>query len=406
MAESPIIYIHMLGEFSITINGKTINDQNNQSKKPWSLLEYLITIRSRTVSSTELVEMIWGDEESSNPGGALKTLIFRSRRLLVPLDYPPQNLLTQRRGSYAWNKDLVSIVDVDLFEKEALKGLKSHLPPDIQLIACLEAIQLYKGDFLPKTSWDSWVIPISTYYHSLYLKTVHHAVRLLFSINDHTRIIEICQKATLIEPYDENLHYELIYALFKSGNQHGALEHYNHTIDMLYKEFAITPSESLKSLYKVIQDPEHGITTDLSVIQDLFLEDCTKEGAFFCEYVVFKELFQLESRAIERTGDSIYLCLLTLSDLNSNLLQQPFLNKGMEMLSSSISSSLRRGDVYSRYSVSQYMILLPTSTYESGELVLKRITQNFHRIYTRKDMMVTYSLQVLTPQRGSEQLKM
>lgn len=398
MSKSPIIYIHMLGEFSITINDQTINDENNQSKKPWSLLEYLVAFRGREVSPTDLVDLIWSEDESSNPSGALKTLMFRARKLLAPLNYPPQELLVQRRGSYAWTRELTTIVDVDVFEGHALKGLEPHTPSDLQLSSCLEALELYKGDFLPKSDWESWVIPISAYYHSLYQKVAHRAVSLLLRSDDYDQIIDICQKATRIEPYDEDLHYQLIQALFKSGRQHAALEHYNHTVDMLYSEFAITPSERLKSLYKVIQDTEHGITTDLSVIQDSFLENSGKNGAFFCEYVVFKDIYQLENRAIERTGDSIYLCLLTLSDLNGALLKQPFLNKGMELLGSSVCSSLRRGDAYSRYSVSQYIILLPTSTYENGELVLKRIIQSFHRLYTRKDMMVTYSLQAIVPQ--------
>lgn len=395
-ANAPIIYINMLGGFSITINRKTIKDQNNQPKKPWRLLEYLVAFRGRAVSHNELVELIWGDEKSTNPNGALKTLMFRARKLLEPLDYPPQSLLVQRRGSYVWTREPVSVVDVDLFEAQALKGLDSQLHTDEQLSACLQAIELYKGDFLPASSWESWVVPISAYYRSLYLKAVHHAIRLLLATEKYSKIIDICQKATLIDSYDEDLHYELISALFKNGNQHASLEQYNRTIDMLYSEFSVTPSERFKSLYKMIQDTEHGITTDLSIIQDLFLGDKKNDGAFCCEYAVFKDLYQLESRAIERTGDSIYLCLLTLTDLNGCLLHQTFLNKGMRLLGTSICSSLRRGDAYSRYSVSQYLILLPTSTYENGELVLKRIIQNFHSLYTRKDIMVTYSLQVIT----------
>lgn len=393
----PTVYINMLGEFSITIDNQTINDQNNQSKKPWSLLEYLITFRNREVSPSELIELIWGDEDSSNPNGALKTLMFRSRKLLTPLGFPPQNLLVQRRGSYAWSQEVTTIADIDLFEALTTKAVNSHDTASEQLDSCLKALDLYKGDFLPKSDWETWVVPISTYYHSLYQKIAHHAIDLLLETENYSKIVDLCQKATQIDPYDENLHFHLIQALFKSGQQHAALEHYNHTVDMLYSEFAITPSEKLKSLYKVIRDTEHGITTDLSIIQDSFLEEGMQGGAFFCEYTVFKDIYQLESRAIERTGDSIYLCVLTLGDINGTLLQQPFLNKGMDALGDAIRSSLRRGDTYSRFSVSQYMILLPTSTYENGELVLKRIIQNFHKLYTRKNMTVNYSLQAIIP---------
>ena len=35
------IYVKTLGGFSITVDGKEISDNNNQSKKPWSLLDWL-----------------------------------------------------------------------------------------------------------------------------------------------------------------------------------------------------------------------------------------------------------------------------------------------------------------------------------------------------------------------------
>lgn len=391
------VYVNMLGGFSIRIGDKVINNQHNQAKKPWILLEYLITFRNRDISPTELIELIWGDEDSSNPNGALKTLLFRSRKLLTDLEYPPQNMIVQQRGTYAWNQELNTVVDADQFEALANKALNDCESPEQQLACCLEALQIYKGDFLPKSSWESWVVPISTFYHSLYLKVVHTAVNLLLQNEDYATITDISQKAAVIESHDEDLHYYLIFSLFKSGKQHAALEHYNRTIDMLYSQFAITPSERLKSLYKLIRDTEHGITTDLSVVQDSLTEETRRNGAFFCEYSVFKDIYQLESRSIERTGDSIYLCLLTLSDLNYVLLPQPFLNKGMEALGDAICSSLRRGDVYSRYSVSQFILLLPTATYENGELVLKRITQTFRKNYTRKDMTVSYSLQAIIP---------
>lgn len=41
------IYVKTLGGFSITVDGKEISDNNNQSKKPWSLLEYLVVFQKK-----------------------------------------------------------------------------------------------------------------------------------------------------------------------------------------------------------------------------------------------------------------------------------------------------------------------------------------------------------------------
>ena len=217
---------------------------------------------------------------------------------------------------------------------------------------------------------------------------------------DYPTMIEVCQQAIAIDPYGEDGHYYLICALYQSGNQLMAMEHYQRVNDMFYNEFAITPSLRFKELYKLISDKKHGITMDLSNIREILLEGGTSKGAFCCEPSVFRDIYQLETRAIERTGDSIFLCLLTISNLKGELLKPAVQTRAMDELGESIRNSLRRGDIFSRYSVSQYLMLLPTATYENGENVLKRIIQNFKKEYSRKDLSITYSLQSVTPNQA------
>lgn len=388
-----IIYIQTLGQFRVSIGGNSIDNSANQAKKPWSILEYLITFRDRDITANELIELIWSEDQSANPNGALKTLVFRSRKLLEPLAMPPQNLIIQRRGSYAWNPEYQTVVDADQFEELCSRASADGLSEAEQLLLYQQAIDLYKGDFLPKSSWESWVMPISARYHSLYLQAVHKVIDLLTTSGDWEEIIRLCEKAVQIESFDEGIHYALIYALYNTGKQNLALEHYKNTIDLFYNEFSITPSERLKDLYKVIRDEKHGITTDLSIIQESMKEHKRKSGAYYCEYSVFRDIYQLEQRAIERTGDSIYLCLLTVRTSDGHLPKTSVMIRAMESLGNAISGSLRRGDVYARYSIAQYIVLLPTSSYENGCNVMKRIITNFKKEYTRKDLVIDYSLQ-------------
>lgn len=395
--DDTIIYVNMLGEFSVTIGNISIVDQNNQSKKPWSLLEYLITFRERDISVEELIDLFWKDETSSNPAGALKTLMFRVRKLLEPLGYPPQELAIQNRKAYGWTKTITTIVDTDRFEELCIRSESTDISDDEQLTLCLEAAAVYKGNFLAKSEYESWVVPIHTYYHSLYQKLISRLLILLDQRKDYPTMIDVCQQAIAIDQYEEDAHYYLIYALYQSGNQYMAMEHYQHVNDMFYNEFAITPSLRFKDLYKLISDKKHGITMDLGTIQEILMDGAKDKGAFCCEPSVFRDVYQLETRAIERTGDSIFLCLITISNLKGELLKPSVQTRAMDELDESIRSSLRRGDIYCRYSVSQYLMLLPTATYENGEMVLKRIIQNFKKAYSRKDLSITYSLQSIIP---------
>jgi len=395
----PNFYVTMLGDFSISNGKESICDHDNQSKKPWIILEYLIAFRKKNISNDELIDLIWSDDRSRNPQGALKTLVFRSRQLLTPLNFPSHHIVIQKNGSYAWNPEYPTTVDIDIFEELANKILdvkKNYATPDELLAACLKALDLYKGDFLTKAHYEPWVVPISAYYHSLFQQILYKALEILNQKEDYAKIIELCTRAISIEAYDEEIHYNLIYALYQSGDQKKALDHYTETTELFYKQFSITPSERFKNLYKLIEDTKHGITMDISIVRDRLQEESTHDGAYCCEYSVFKDIYQLECRSIERTGDSIFLCMISLSDSEGNLFKASVLSKAMDELGNAIRLSLRRGDVYTRFSISQYLFLLPTASFENADMVLKRIIRCFKKEYTRKDMNIYPSLLSLT----------
>lgn len=127
-----------------------------------------------------------------------------------------------------------------------------------------------------------------------------------FDKQAYGQITSICQTAIGIEPFDEEFHYHLVYSLYKDGHTSQALEEYSNTLDLFYNEFSISPTEHFKELYNIIRNSERGINTNLDSIQTSLNEE-SSGGAFYCEYPIFRDLFQLERRSIQRTGDSIYL---------------------------------------------------------------------------------------------------
>ncbi len=398
MENTPLFSISMLGEFSISYKNNTIRDINNRSKKPWNLLEYLIIFRNKEISQNELIELLWDGDSSDNPVGALKVLLHRVRKSLEELQYDGDgSMIVQRHGTYAWNRSLNCVIDIDVFERLCEEADNTELPDDDRILIYQDAFRLYKGDFLPRNNHESWVVPISVYYHSLYIKSVHNACDLLSKANRNNEIEQICTKALKVEALDEKLHYRLIQALYLSGKQQEAINQYNDVTDMFFSKFGITPSMELKALYRDIVKTNNSLEMDLNTIMDELKEPRQADGAFYCEYEFFKDIYQLESRACARSGDSIYLCLMTLNAPPSSIPKQKFINRTMDDLKQCINSALRRGDLYSRYSVTQFIILLPTTSYENGRLVLERILNLFHKKYTRKNVNIQYKLQPLEP---------
>ena len=273
--------VQMLGGFRLTIGDISITNKVQQAKKPWTILEYLVYYHSREIPSDELVGIIWPEDNNVNPANALKTLIFRTRKLLEPFKLSTQQLITQNHGTYCWNPEVSLSLDTSEFESLYKQSCQPGLPESQQLEFLLKALALYKGDFLPKAAWEPWVIPISRHYHSIFVRAVMQAVELLLKDEQWDSIIRLCRHAVSVEALNEDFQYYYIYALYSSGRQRQALEQYRVMVDSFYNEFAITPSERMANLYKLIQDREHGVNTDLSLIQKSMQDSQQSLGAYF-----------------------------------------------------------------------------------------------------------------------------
>lgn len=405
----PEIQVNMFGGFAMAMDDKVMSDSDNRSRKAWSLLSYLIINRRKDVSMNELFGAIWQEGVQDNPHGALKTLVFRVRKMMEAAGFPAQELILNQKGAYRWNPDWELSIDTDWFELLCRRILSCPDSLGEDEADWTAALGIYKGEFLPKYMDESWVIPLNAYYHSLYQKLVRAVSEYLVNRQEYDRVEEICQRAISIDRFVEDFHYYTILSAYKRGNRKEALEMYRTATEMFYRERLMTPSDPFKELYQIISSTQQEVVTDLDVIEQalesepLFDGEQAK-GAYQCEYAVFKRLVQLERRGVERSGDSVYLCLLTVGDRRGRTLKPEIQARAMDRLRGAVSRSLRSSDAYARYSVSQYIILLSSATYENGEQAMRRILTAFNKSYVRKDVAVTYSLDVLAPQETIQYL--
>lgn len=385
--------INMLGEFTIKYGDNVISDQEGRSKKLWLLIEYLVTFRGREIPQNDLIELLWSDDKNGNPANTLKTLVHRARTLISTLNYDnTKNIIIYRRGTYAWNDKLEVVIDLDIFENKINESHKPNISMENRLSLLLSAIEMYKGDFLPKLEMESWAIPISTYYHSLYIKSVHEAIEILSEIKNWDEVVSVCQKATEIDPYDEMLHYHFIQGLVNTKNQQLAKTHYEAVTKMFYDKFGVAPSEEFSALYKQVIRTLHKTEMDLMTIRGKLSETDKASGAFYCEFEIFKEIYQLYVRSSARSGQSVVLLLLTVTGSDGDVPPKALLNNAMGKLLVTVNQSLRRGDVYTRYSASQYIIMLQSITYENAEMVAERILKRFKKEYPKVPVILETSV--------------
>lgn len=388
------VYVSMLGNCVISYNNNSIDSANVHSKKIWSLLQYLIFFRGRDIPVDVLTTLIYSEKDSTHPANALKTLIHRCRGALDTLGNTiGKSLLIQKNGSYQWNSSVPLRLDTDQFDELYNKYLS--LPPtnSSRFTVCMEAIDLYKGDFLSSSDTEPWIIPIREYYRSRYLYLVNEALETLKAKRSYEYAASLCRLALKIDPYNESLYLNLLQAMLKLGQTQEALIQYEATTKLFYSSFGITPSRELKALYRDIIKSSRSFEMDIEIIKEQLREPSEMQGAFFCEFEFFKDIYRIEVRSAARTGKPVHICLLTFTDHDGRQLASTTANVLVERLIISVEQNLRRGDVFTRYSICQLILLLPLTTTENANHVAERIVKTFYCDNPRSAGVLTYSLQ-------------
>ena len=389
------LHIQTFGSFTLQAGDAKISDSDNRSRKVWLLLAYILCKRGRQVSRKELISLLWGNDSSSNPENALKTTFHRVRTLLDQLwTSAGHQLIVWKDGGYSWNMDIPVTVDSDTFDFLCRKDGKSE---DQWLEDALKALSIYHGDFLSNLSVETWVIPITTYYHNLYIQTLLDVVPLLSARERYQEAADLCREALKVEPYHEPLHRLLMQALLDLGDLKGVASVYETLSEQLFSELGIKPGEDTKALYHAATQSISEQSLPVDTVLEYLQETNAVSGALQCEFDYFKILCYAEARAMIRSGKATHLPLLTVT-CDSKYLSRRSLETAMEHLAEQIRTNLRRGDTFARCSMSQYIIMLPQANYENSCMVSRRILSAFTKRHPHSPARINFVVQPLSPE--------
>lgn len=396
VSNNDTLQVTLFGKFKLQYNDLTLTQEAIRSDKVIKLFVYIISHRNHPISTQELSDILWQNEDIDNPIGALKNLIYRLRTIIKKTFNIDQCILTGR-GTYAWNNAVLVNVDVECFDELARKIKEEQNDEETLLIYYRELVELYQGTYMAKHSSEHWILPISTYYHSTFLSLIREYLKLLDDKQMYEEMEVVAKKAIDLDALEEFIHYSLIKALIGQGKQQIAIDHYKATTHMLYETLGTRPSQELQDLYKELQKIRNNQELDLIAIQK-DLDEQQAKGSFFCEYGTFKEIYRLQARMAGRLGVSMYLSLITILPNQVDMDSESYLKivtKSMKNMKEILESSLRVGDIIAHYSSSQYIVLLPTCTFEDATKVMQRLLNKYYVGIKNNRTKVQYNLQEL-----------
>ena len=171
-----MLEVSTLGKFSVVGGDAVLNDDILRSDMLKKLLIYILTHREHPITIQELAEALWQDEETDNPAGALKNLMYRLRNILKVTFGNAKYIITSP-GAYSWNTEIEICFDAENFERFC-KQAKAASKEEAAIQSYERALALYKGEFMDHILDRHWAVTLSTYYHSLFLTATKELAEL------------------------------------------------------------------------------------------------------------------------------------------------------------------------------------------------------------------------------------
>ncbi len=372
------IQVQTFGKFEITYNGEVVNLERSHSTKTAHLLQYLMVHADRAFEKEALVGILYEEDEVTDPLNNLKVNVFRLRRMLAASKLPGEKFILHKRGCYSWNQDVPFEIDLDQYRKLTDHAARSDLPMADKAALMLAAIELYKGEFLPSLRGEEWVALIDAECQERYLRAVEFVVDYYRQTENFEREKAILEQAAVYFPYEERIREMQLRCLLEHKMFREAMELYDEVTKRMMDDLGIVPSEEMSQLHQVLVGE---MDMPIATFQDIRSDICENgeiAGAYNCSYLAFIDASRLIARYVQRSGQSAYFVLCTLvSGSGSPLPAGSKLRDAAASVNRAVRSSLRRGDLYTRYGPSQFLMLLMGINRDNCKIVSKRIDQKF-----------------------------
>ena len=377
MKRKNVLTIHMLGEFTIENDVNRFPKDRKKSVQVMLLIAYLIAHRDSMVTKSTLIEILWPRHDIDNPEGALRNLVYRARKELAAFfpDQPRMRCIISKGNAYAWNIDVPQIIDIDDMQTLCERIGSEKNIEDIRLDA-LQLCSRYAQNFMHEFSRERWILKQRSYYQDMLLQAVDHACQAYMEHERYEYVIEVCSYIDFKSFYNSQIHECKLYAYYKMDQIALALSYYHRVVDMYYSDMGLKPTAKMREIYQRLSQRSLQNALNVNTLEESLNEDRFDNGAFYCDFDIFRSIYQINQRSARRSTRARYLVLLSLV-CEKEALQEKELQEESDILYKVIMEDLRKNDVFSRCNTTQFAIIVATAKEEGCAKAIDRIASKY-----------------------------
>ncbi|MEO3860273.1 BTAD domain-containing putative transcriptional regulator [Acrocarpospora sp. B8E8] len=239
------VLVRLLGPVDVTVDGVAMPLPGLRRK---AVLARLALRPGEVVGAEQLIDAVWDGEPPATAANSLQRHVSSLRRLLGArgkiLARPPGYVLT------GWG--------TDLSQAEQLIERARHTAEPVERLATLERAEgLWRGQPLADVSGLSWFAREADRLERMRRAAERAAVECRLLLGQHASLVPELPGLAELYPFDEDLHGQLMIALYRSGRQADALAVFRRLRDRLREDLGIDPGAPLRDLEAAIlrQDP-------------------------------------------------------------------------------------------------------------------------------------------------------
>lgn len=388
MDEGKYLEVRMLGEFSMVYGGEVVEVSKVQTSRAMHLLQILLYAGESGISRQKLVEYLFEREPVGDLSGNLRVTTHNLRKMLKKTILPDEPYIQTNNRQYRFVSSFPVRVDALRF-RELLEQAKSQ-NEERRIELLKEACQLYQGYFLPALFGEEWVVVAEADYQRLYFESMEELCQSMKEREQYEEMLPLCIRAAEMYPFDEWQVWQMD-CLVALGRSKEAMNLYEKTAAMYFDELSMAPPKRMLEYFRRMSNHISLGTGDFREIQGMLKETEERAGAYYCSYPSFVDTYRMLVRVMERSGESVYLLVCTITDDQRRVIEDTKrLKEVSEHLSKAIREALRQGDVYTRYNMSQFLVILMGIRKEECPITIGRIDACFRKKENSRRIEVSY----------------
>lgn len=369
-------YAKFLGSFSLDFNGQRLWLKGSPQKKSMQLLMALLKAGAEGATRQQLLEVVWkegGDpqKEKSN----LNQHLYYLRQLIHESHFPEGKYIIVQKPRYYFTEDYEIHSDTEQLDQilEEIRNAEAAGEDTLELLR--QFCRGYTGEFLPMLNGEEWVVEKSAYYQKQYFSCLSRLCVRLKEMGEYQEMLELCTVASQIHPYDEWQAVQ-IDCLVAMNRYKDALKVYEDAAEFFYEDLGVSSLNRTIARYRNTEGRLHYLSSALAGIRKGLNEEERLWGAYCCSYPSFVDVYRIVVRMQERTGIGSLLMVCTLNIAGSGENTETW----MERFRQFMAGSIRNGDVYTRYSPNQFLVLLMQAEEKDVENIEERLKNGWKMI--------------------------